>query len=173
MTGPLYLLRHGETEWNREGRMQGRLDAPLTARGRVQAARQGALLRRAGIVAPAYSSPLGRARATAALAGLVCDVDPALQEIDMGRWQGRVPDRPLRGVSWKFDAPGAEPRDALLARLAPTLARPGPAILVSHGVVVVALRATLLGLPLERWDALEDRQGVVYRLVPGSETVLG
>ena len=67
---PLFLLRHGQTVWNREGRMQGRLDSPLTPLGQVQAARQGAILRANGVAFPARTSPRGRARTTAALAGL-------------------------------------------------------------------------------------------------------
>ena len=65
----LLILRHGETEWNREGRMQGALDSPLTYVGRAQALAQGAALRAAGI-GPVrwFSSPQGRALETARLA---------------------------------------------------------------------------------------------------------
>lgn len=174
MTGPLYLLRHGETFWNREGRMQGGRDSALTPLGRVQAARQGAILRRAGVAAPAWTSPRGRARATAALAGLEARIDPDLAEISMGAWEGEVrPAGPAPGVLWKFGAPGGERQAALIARLRRVLARPGPAILVTHGVVVIGLRALARGLPPEAWDRLTDPQGTVLRLDGRGETALG
>ncbi|PWJ12115.1 histidine phosphatase family protein [Jannaschia seohaensis] len=174
MTAPLYILRHGETVWNRSGRMQGQRDSPLTALGRVQAARQGALLRRAGVAVPAFVSPLGRARRSAALAGLRATVDPDLSEIAMGAGEGlpRPPEaRP--GVLWKFACPGAESQDALIARLSRVLARPRPAILITHGVLVIGLRAMARGLPPEAWDTLDDPQGVVFVLDGQGERRLG
>jgi probable phosphoglycerate mutase len=172
MIGPLYLLRHGETEWNREGRMQGRRDSPLTALGQVQAARQGAALRRAGVAAPAFVSPRGRARRSAALAGLDARVDPDLAEIGMGSWEGTVPPR-APGVLWKLDAPGGERQGELVERLERVLARPGPAILITHGVVAIGLRALAAGLGPDDWDRLDDPQGVVHRIDGAGETLLG
>ncbi|WP_167767167.1 histidine phosphatase family protein [Jannaschia formosa] len=173
MTGPLYILRHGETLWNREGRMQGLRDSALTALGRVQAARQGAILRRAGVAAPAFSSPLGRARRSAALAGLHAAVDPDLAEIGMGAGVGLPrPAQAPPGVLWKFDCPGAESQAALIARLDRLRARRGPAVLVTHGVVVIGLRAMARGLPPEAWDRLDDPQGVVIVLDDGGERIL-
>ncbi len=65
----LYILRHGETTWNREGRMQGHLNAPLTDLGQAQAAAQGAVLAQRDLRGFAfYSSPLARAVHTAGLA---------------------------------------------------------------------------------------------------------
>ena len=60
----LYLVRHGETEWNRQRRMQGSLDSPLTNEGRVHAQLHGALLAREA-VEHLFVSPLGRTRETA------------------------------------------------------------------------------------------------------------
>ena len=85
MPHELYLLRHGETEWNREGRIQGSQDSPLTARGRAQATAQADILARE---VPQlwqlarYCSPLRRARDTAriALDGLVPVIDRRLRE---------------------------------------------------------------------------------------------
>ena len=167
------MLRHGETTWNRAGVLQGGRDAPLTARGRVQAARQGAILRARGVTAPALASPQGRARASAALAGLDAAPDPALRELGMGAWEGRaLRDVPARGgVSWKFAAPGGETRAALEARLAAFLAGlDGPRVLMTHGVVSIALRALLTGAP--DWDALDDPQGVVHAVEDGRARVL-
>jgi broad specificity phosphatase PhoE len=94
----IYLVRHGETAWNAEGRQQGRLDSPLTGKGVAQARAAGRMLQHAvrgtpGIVV--QTSPLGRARQTAALiceqldvaAGAIV-VSPLLIEHDLGAWQG-------------------------------------------------------------------------------------
>jgi broad specificity phosphatase PhoE len=96
MPHELYLLRHGETEWNREGRIQGSQDSPLTARGRAQATAQADILARE---VPQmwqlarYCSPLRRARDTAriALDGLVPVIDRRLREVDFGAWEGLTP----------------------------------------------------------------------------------
>jgi probable phosphoglycerate mutase len=98
----IYYLRHGETEWNVLGRLQGTKDIPLNARGRGQAAQAGGILadifRREGRdrAALAYvSSPLGRARMTMELARGTLDLpvadyglDDRLREIGYGRWEG-------------------------------------------------------------------------------------
>jgi broad specificity phosphatase PhoE len=87
----LLLVRHGETDWNRQGRWQGHADRPLTAEGRSQAAAAGAAL---ALLRPAavYASDLERARLTAeplaSLAGLELRVRPDLREIDVGSWSG-------------------------------------------------------------------------------------
>src|SRR5579872_108996 len=95
----ILLLRHGETEWNREGRYQGALDSPLTARGREQAAEIGALLAAyLGNPPPALSfhtSPQGRAADTAAIVARVAGLEPArpeplLREVSLGSWDGQT-----------------------------------------------------------------------------------
>jgi broad specificity phosphatase PhoE len=87
----ILLARHGETDWNREGRFQGHADPPLNETGRAQAAELAAVL--AGIqLAAVYSSPLRRALETAELVAATHGVDPvpidALREVDVGSWQG-------------------------------------------------------------------------------------
>ena len=98
----VYCARHGETDWNRERRLQGQHDIPLNALGRVQASRCGELLRdlhgRDGRSTADYdyvSSPLGRARETMELMRAAMDLDPEhyrtdarLMEISFGRWEG-------------------------------------------------------------------------------------
>ncbi|MBA3533924.1 MAG: histidine phosphatase family protein [Ardenticatenales bacterium] len=87
----LYLIRHGETEWNVLGRYQGQLDPPLNARGRAQARATAAQLAPLGFDA-IYSSDLARARETAQplveQAGLPLQLDARLREIHQGEWQG-------------------------------------------------------------------------------------
>src|ERR1700712_5881838 len=98
----LYFMRHGETDWNRERRLQGQHDIPLNALGRGQASRCGEVLRdlleRNGRPAADYhyvSSPLGRARETMELMRAGMGLDPAayrtdarLMEMSFGRWEG-------------------------------------------------------------------------------------
>lgn len=171
------LLRHGETTWNREGRLQGSLDAPLTQRGRVQAARQGAILRRLRASGPVLCSPQGRARATAALAGLPTPrIEPRLRELGLGAWEGWTLEEVGggSGVTWKFGAPGGEGAGPFKARLRSLLADlPPAAILVTHGVVTIGLRALVEGVPFARWDRLDDPQGVILSLGSNGARVVG
>jgi probable phosphoglycerate mutase len=148
----LYILRHGQTEWNAQGRVQGQHDSLLTPLGRSQAARQGAILAEAGVLdLPVYVSPQGRARATAeiALPGRPARVDPRLREISLGRWDGLTRDE--IGARWvdAFDepdpflwydtAPEGEGFAAVQARAAAFLAElNGPAIVVTpspHAII--------------------------------------
>jgi broad specificity phosphatase PhoE len=87
----LLLVRHGETDWNAEGRLQGHTDRPLNAYGREQAKALAAQL--AGEdVAAIYASDLARARETAEIVGerlgLPVVVDPDLREKNWGTWEG-------------------------------------------------------------------------------------
>jgi broad specificity phosphatase PhoE len=89
----VYLIRHGETDWNRNGRWQGQTDVPLNAAGLAQAeilARRLAARRFDSL----YSSDLQRAAQTAEIVGraigLRAALTPALREIDLGRWSGHT-----------------------------------------------------------------------------------
>jgi broad specificity phosphatase PhoE len=87
----LYLVRHGETRWNVEGRYQGQLDPPLNERGEAQARATARELAAVGVEA-IYSSDLARAHQTAQalaeLVGLPVVTDSRLREINQGEWQG-------------------------------------------------------------------------------------
>jgi len=89
----LILIRHGETDWNVEGRYQGQADPPLNARGRAQARRLAEELRGVGLNV-LYSSPLRRALQTAQVIaetlGLPLHIEPRLMEIHQGDWEGRL-----------------------------------------------------------------------------------
>lgn len=183
----IYLVRHGETVFNAEGRQQGRLDSPLTALGRAQAAAVGRLLQRLVAEPDGWrliASPLGRAQATAAVIGetlrLPVETDPRVTEISFGEWDGR-----LRGElasqhaeaflrkDWRFAAPGGESYDAVRARLADWLASLPPepdrkVIVVSHGGSGRVLRGAFLGLSPEAIWELDVPQDAVYRLASGA-----
>jgi broad specificity phosphatase PhoE len=90
----LLLVRHGETDWNADGRLQGQTDRPLSDYGRRQAQQLAEELSDEDIEA-IYTSDLSRARETAEIAGarlrLPVELDPDLREKDWGTWEGLTP----------------------------------------------------------------------------------
>lgn len=190
MTYPeLFILRHGETEWNRAGRMQGHLDSPLTAKGRDQAARQAVLLAEETLPEDAtfWVSPQPRARTTAAIAlGAAADalsVDPRLREIHLGAWDGLTRtdiDAEAPGIldmgfmAWMDHAPGGEGLTGLRARVADWLgALTGPAVVVTHGITSRMIRGVVLGLDVPGMEALPGGQGVIYHVRDGVHRMIG
>jgi probable phosphoglycerate mutase len=175
----IYVLRHGETEWNAEGRFQGALNSPLTEKGRAQAARQAALLSQLDLSAfDVRVSPQGRAFETAAiaLARLVpfLRTDDRLREIEVGEWSGQLrknlsvtgetlvdtPDGPLALYE---HAPGGEGFAALRERCEAFLASlERPTICVTHGITSRMLRSVALGIPAAQLGDLPGGQGVVH-----------
>ena len=133
-TATLFLVRHGETDWNAAGRWQGQTDIPLNPRGREQAREVAGRLRGEGLGAIA-SSDLLRARTTAEIVaaelGLVVNhLDPGLRERRFGCFEGltreevavRFPEAWTRYLADPGPAPpGGESRDALLGRLLPAV----------------------------------------------------
>ena len=186
----LYVLRHGQTEWNAAGRWQGRENSPLTALGRKQAARQRVILGDLDLSnARAFSSPQGRAVETAgiAVAPLMGEVstDVRLREIDVGEWTGRLRAElhPAGAEASEFDAddialyggaPGGEGLDALRTRCAAFLAGlGGPAVIVAHGITSRMLRVLALGLEEDALAEMPGGQGVVHHLSNGAQRRLG
>ena len=180
----LLILRHGETEWNATGRLQGSFDSTLTPEGVAQAARQRALQSRLDLTGyRAISSPQGRAFRTAALAldGLIDEIhtDDRLREIGLGTWAGR--DRAeLMAETGAEDgfalyelAPGGEGFGALARRCEGFLADlTTPAIVVTHGITSRMLRLLLTGSAPERLRDMGGGQGVVYRVSGGRQELL-
>lgn len=185
---PLFILRHGETEWNRAGRMQGHLDSPLTPLGRAQAARQNAVLRRVlPANASAVSSDAARTVTSAeiALDGLAVPlrIDARLREVALGQWQGLTLAEIEAGwgwltegrdpMEWKFDAPGGETLAALAARAGAVLAGlDRPTVIVTHGLTSRVLRCLALGRPPEDLGKLPGGQGVVHVIEGGASHTL-
>lgn len=142
----LYLVRHGETDWNAARRIQGRTDIPLNETGRDQARRAGELLARRRWDA-IYASPLGRAHETATIIaerlGMseVTDVE-ALVERDYGEAEGMDFDAMQARYPEGVRVPGQETRDEVAARVVPALLEfavrhPSERVLVvSHGGVI-------------------------------------
>lgn len=185
----ILLLRHGETEWNREGRFQGARDSGLTDRGRAQAAALGSLLARRGVgprTHDALTSPQGRARETARIAlrplGLDPLEEPRLAEIGMGAWTGLLRSE----IDARWPGPGDEPTLAFYARcpegegLGAVAARAGavlagvkrPTVIVTHGITLRVLGALALGLGPAGAELIAVPQGCLARLAGGRLQVL-
>jgi broad specificity phosphatase PhoE len=173
--GEIILIRHGETEWSRDGRHTGPgSDIPLTEEGRAQAASLRARLAALN-AASVLTSPAQRARETCALAGLAdrAEVEPALSEWDYGDFEGlrmaEIQERSPGWSLWRDGAPGGEgPQaigaraDALLERLR---ARSGTLVLFSHGHFLRVLGA--------RWIGLPTAGGARFALAPAAISILG
>ena len=111
MTVELFVLRHGETTWNREGRMQGHLNAPLTELGVAQAVAQRNIMTGQDLSGfRVLSSPSGRAVETAAIAlgPLVTEIttDPDLREVGVGEWTGRLRAELIDPTEWQVTTDG-------------------------------------------------------------------
>jgi probable phosphoglycerate mutase len=161
----LVVIRHGETEWNRERRMQGTTDTRLSDLGRAQARALGVRLASHGFTA-LYSSDLSRARDTAhAIAehtGRSVVTDPRLQERRFGIFEGllaaeiksRYPEEHARFASRDpdYEVPGGESASAFTARCLGCLSEiagrhPGEeVVVVTHGLVLDALYRAAHGL---------------------------
>ncbi len=187
----IYLVRHGETEFNRVRRYQGWLDSPLTEAGVAQARAIGRRLAQLpdAWAAEIVASPIGRARHTAELiaaelAGREVGFDDRLREISIGSWDGLDRDeiaarRP--GIfdgydgSWYFNTPDGETYDEFAGRIGDCLAALAdrPAILVTHGVVTRVLRGIYANLPRDEALRLPVPQDRFYRLAGGRIEEIG
>ena len=167
------LVRHGQTEWSRDGRHTGRSDVPLTPQGEADAtALRERLDRPFGLV---LCSPLVRAARTAELAGLTAEPESDLLEWDYGPEEGRTTEqaretRPGWSV-WDDTGLGetlaqlAARQDRVLARVRPVLDDDQDVCLVGHGHALRVLAA--------RWLGLEPRVGQQLVLSAGSVSRLG
>lgn len=163
----LVLWRHGQTQWNMEGRFQGQTDIPLDAEGEQQAERAARLL--AGLRPDAIiSSDLARAMATAAplarLTGLTVTPDKDLRERHGGLWEGLSDPEiraryPAEHAQWfppggESSAAVADRAGVAMARIADRMAPGTLAVVVSHGAAIRLGAARLLGFPEDLWGAV-------------------
>jgi broad specificity phosphatase PhoE len=193
MTMPvLYYVRHGETDFNIQGRLQGRRDTPLNARGIEQAAECGAVLKK--LFARDHrqpqefdyvSSPLQRARQTMEVLRLALGLEPLgyqiderLLEIAYGDWEGlTLPEIEQRSPGilarrerdkWDFAPPGGESYRELTARIAnwyDSLVR--DTVVAAHGGGARALSALFKILSQDDATHAQVEQGVVYVFASG------
>jgi broad specificity phosphatase PhoE len=188
----IYYIRHGETDWNAQGRLQGGRDIPLNDLGRKQAVQAGVIL--AGLLARDgrraqslgfVASPLGRARRTmellrGALNLPPCDyaLDDRLREIGYGRWEGstfrqmRASDPELfarrQADKWTVPPPGGESYAAVQVRMRDWYDQlTADTVAVAHGGTA---RALMVALDIETPASAADlgiEQGVVYVFADG------
>jgi broad specificity phosphatase PhoE len=177
----IYFLRHGQTDYNAAGRIQGVVDIPLNAHGRAQALRNGGVLNEVISDKPRLdfiASPLLRARQTMeivrgamGLPPLVYRTDPRLKEIDFGDWggmtmseiAGRDPVHHARrqADAWNVAPPNGECFREKCARVMEWLGEVSrDTVIVAHGGTSRCLRGHFLKLPpqeIVRLDVPQDR----------------
>jgi broad specificity phosphatase PhoE len=186
----IVLLRHGQTEFNREDRWQGSgSDVPLNDAGRAEAERSAEALaeRFGGEVAAVYTSDLERARETARIVagrlGVEVVDDPALRELSHGRWEGRthaeVETRwPEEHAAYEADPyhvrrGGGDSYEDLEARVWPDLERLAERhlgeriVAVSHGGPIRLVLSRILDRPLTDRDALGVTNGAWFEIARG------
>jgi broad specificity phosphatase PhoE len=185
----LYFVRHGETDWNAEARLQGQQDVPLNAFGRVQAEEAGARLR---ALVPRYedlhyvASPLSRTRETMELLRRTLGLDPALyrtderlKELSFGTWEGLTwkelrahdPQVAMRRQrdKWGLVPPGGESYAMLADRVEPILADlTRDAVVVSHGGVARVLLALLCKVSRREAPVVDIWQGKILVIRAGA-----
>lgn len=191
----MFLVLHGQTEWNAQGRVQGHLNSPLTDLGRQQAATAGRMLcqrlsRPESVLI--ISSPLGRTMETAQIvAGKLgrdartIQTNELLKEVFLGQWEGlthaevaaRWPDR-LVGTNrhdWYFRSPDGESYADVAARLQTWLksrAVDDDFIIVTHGIASRVLRGLYEGLAAEAALQLEVARDAAFQMTEGRVTKL-
>lgn len=184
----IYFIRHGETDWNAERRYQGQRDIAMNAHGRAQAERNGRALRAClpGIAAFDYvASPLGRTVETMRTIRTLLDLppgdfatDPALVEVNYGRWEGQLAshlhETHAAGFAerardpFHFRPPDGESYADLMVRTDRWLdGIRRDTVVVSHGGVSRTLRGRVLSLPEQEIPALEMPQDRVLVLRRG------
>ena len=183
----IYYIRHGETEWNVQGRLQGTQDIPLNDLGRKQAAGAGAILAdlfardgRSEASLEFVASPLGRARSTMELVRGSLKMPPGdyaiddrLREIGYGQWEGatlaqmRAADPVIfakrQAEKWTVSPPGGESYAAVQARVSDWYSQlTADTVAVAHGGTA---RALMVALGIETSASAADlaiEQGAVY-----------
>ncbi len=191
---PLYVLRHGETAWNIDRRMQGTKNSDLTPRGRAQAEAMGHALKAELAREPGPTlflrSPLGRTLETSLIVGAALGIepsrwrdDPRLAELCYGDWEGFSwkeieVHTPTAMADWRADPegfcpPGGETHYELRRRTADALteivAASTRTVIVGHGVSGAVLRGINLGLDARAMFVLEKPQDAFFRLTAGAE----
>ncbi|TCO30018.1 putative phosphoglycerate mutase [Kribbella steppae] len=183
----VYLARHGQTEWNVEGRKQGRLDSPLTPQGLAQVRRNAALVSEEPVDG-IFTSPLGRAHTTAEVFAtalrLPLHVLDDLSEVDHGEWSGLTKAEVEAGWpgelavrkqgKYGYRFPGGESyadADVRAGRALAEVAQSGARrpLLVSHEMIG---RMLLKQLGVEDALSLDQPSEVVYRVTIGDQSIV-
>ncbi|HCH0141369.1 TPA: histidine phosphatase family protein [Vibrio parahaemolyticus] len=200
MTRRIFVLRHGETEFNADKKLQGHCNSSLTSKGSDQARRVGTTLKQyvENRLFRVYSSTLGRALQTSQI---VCEElnysyenlnkEPRLKEFSLGEWEQRtipsleqeIPNL-LAQNDWYLQAPNCETYESVRERLSSCLsdvAHDEDIVVVSHGLTGIVLRGLLLGmdytqvwqqdLPQDAFFIIEDSRITRVNCVDAVEVV--
>lgn len=173
MATEIVLVRHGETEWSRDGRHTGNTDVLLTERGREQAQALGMALGERSF-ARVLTSPLSRAAETARLAGFGdAERRDELREWDYGAYEGRktaeIREERPGWTLWADGVPNGETAAEVAARVDAVLAD----LRTVEGAALVFAHGHLLRVLAVRWIALEPEAGRLLALDPATVGVLG
>jgi broad specificity phosphatase PhoE len=191
MSATIYLIRHGETTWNRNGRLQGQADSPLTLHGTKQIEAVGRTLHELtkSESFDVWASPLGRTRQSASIISDILGFeyenikfDSCLKEITLGdrdgysSWAALMVDFPkdmaLRKKDpWNYKHPNGESSQMVHDRLAPFIQNlediNGTHVIISHGVVSKIVRGLYLNLSNKETFALDRPQEAFHCLKDG------
>ena len=184
---PIWFVRHGETDWNVQGLIQGWTDTPLNPKGHVQARAVAAALTQAEGLTPKFHfavSPLLRARQTMGYIAESLSLEPEqiaivdhVKELGFGVWEGKpfwelkdspvYPAHPEDRYDWRPDqgesyADGHARIDQWLDTL------DGPTVVVAHGAIGRCLLSEITGLPKRDTVELVMRQGFYCKLANGT-----
>jgi len=172
MPNRLFTVRHGETEWSRTGHHTGRTDVPLTAAGRT-AAQQLAPQLAGHAFSLVLTSPLSRARDTAALAGYPdAVVDPDLQEWDYGDYEGRTSvDILAERPDWSLWDDGV-PKGETIAEVATRCDRVIARVRIADGDVLAFAHGHVLRILAARWISEDPGFGRHLVLSPATISIL-
>ena len=186
----LYLIRHGQTQWNLERRMQGRLDSPLTETGIKQAHKHGSLLKVIADIGALYVSPSGRTRETAYVVNSYVHAPvayaDALLERDLGEWSGMTMDeisetypsahKARQDDPYHFRPPGGENLEDMRERVSEFLSglresSKDEIAVVTHQVMSRVIISTLLDLDAPQTARVVHPNEIFYRLEFDNEKV--
>jgi broad specificity phosphatase PhoE len=169
----IVLIRHGETEWSASGKHTSVTDVPLLGSGRRDAERLRERLAGRDF-ALVLSSPRGRARETAALAGLEAGVDEDLVEFDYGSYEGRTtPEIRAERPGWSVWAPDGAPGGETAGQVGVRADRVLERVLAAGGDVALFSHGHFLRVLAARWIGLDAVFGGHFGLDTGSVSELG
>jgi broad specificity phosphatase PhoE len=183
---PIYFIRHGETDWNKQNRIQGQIDVPLNDTGHLQAAEVARCLKEylgSAQIDRFVVSPLTRARQTMGYVARAFDISethveitPAMTELAFGVWEGKTfqefhdhadcPKTPLQRFHWRPE--DGESYEDGLDRVQQWIGRiDGPTVIVAHGAIGRCLIGLVSDLEPEQLVSAKTPQGCFCRLQNG------
>jgi len=187
----IYLVRHGQTQWNKEGRFQGRLNSPLTQKGKLQAQKNGEKLKKyIDKDIKVYASPLGRAKETAFI---ICDelnidrdkiiFDNRIIEFDYGVFEGRERDevketkefKDREANKWYYQIENGESYEIVQKRVKEFLEEIkeiDKVLIIAHEMVNRTLRGIYCNYTKEDTLKLKQPNDVILLLDEGKEEIL-